>query len=437
MTYEYICKILDGAFIGNNINEEFSGNYKIDSRKITKGDCFIAINSGINYIEDAIINGAILIICQSHNKNNSVNTIIVNDTKEALTKLSHEVRKKYINVPLIAITGSVGKTTTKELISAILEYKYKVLKSIGNKNNLIGVPETLINLNNNYNMCVLELGMNHLGEISKLSKLVLPDLSVITNIGTSHIGYLKSKRNILKAKSEILDGMKSGTLYINGDDKYLNKIKYSNIKKVGINPKNDLIASNIMTTKEHLYFNIRLNNRIYNVKFNIPNKSLISNILLAIKIGLDYDIDIENIIDIITSYKPLNHRNNIIRLSNITIIDDCYNSSLESLVGSLDMIKMYDEEKIIIIGDILELGKYSKKIHKKIGNILSKIDGEIILVGEEVKYAYNNKFILFENNNQVINLLDKLDLNNKLIYLKGSRRMKLEEIKNYILERYQ
>lgn len=437
MTYECICKILDGAFIGNNINEEFNGQYKIDSRKIKKGDCFIAINSGTNYIEDAINKGATLIISQSCNKEFLVNRIIVNDTKKALIDLSHEIRKRYLNIPLIAITGSVGKTTTKELTSAILESKYNVLKNLENKNNLIGVPETLININNSYDICVLELGMNHLEEISRLSKLALPDLAVITNIGTSHIGYLKSKRNILKAKSEILDGMKSGILYINGDDKYLNKIRYSNIKKVGLNPKNDLIANNIITTKEHLYFNIKLNNKNYNIKFSIPNKSLIHNILLAIKIGLDYNIEIEDIIDIVNSYKPLKHRNNIIKLDNLTIIDDCYNSSLESLLGSLDMIKAYDEEKIIIVGDILELGKYSKKIHKKIGSILSKLDGKIILVGEEVKYAYKDKSVLFENNEQVISLLEKLDLTNKVVYLKGSRGMKLEEIKNYILKRYQ
>ena len=315
MSFEDICNLLGGAFVGDNIKEEFLGNFKINSKEIEHGDAFIAINKGIDYVFDAIERGAKLII--SENKVDCrCSNIIVSDTKESLLLLAHELRKRYINIPVIAITGSVGKTTTKELISSILESKYKVLKSIGNKNNLIGVPEAILSLNNNYDICVLELGMNHLNEISTLSKTVLPDNGVITNIGTSHIGYLNSKKNILKAKSEILDGMNDGVLYINGDDKYLRKIKYKQIVKVGMNRKNDLVASNIIVTKEKLYFTIMFNRRRYNIVFNIPNKAFITNILLAIKVGIDYDIPIENIIDKINEYRPLSHRSNFIHLKN-------------------------------------------------------------------------------------------------------------------------
>lgn len=432
MTIEYIVKLLDGAYIGNNIKREFNGNFKIDSREIEEGDSFICINSGIDFVEDAIDRRASLIISEK-SINTSVDTIIVTDTKKALITLGSYIRQKYLNIPLIGITGSVGKTTTKELISSILETKYKVLKSSGNNNNLIGIPKTIFKLDNSYDICVFEFGMNHSGEISTLSKMCLPDRAVITNIGTSHIGYLKNKRNILKAKSEVLDGMPGGVLYINGDDDYLNKIKYPNITRVGTSKKCKLKCSNVVTTKEHLYFNINLDSRTYNIVFNIPSKALIPNILLAIQIGLDFHIEIESIISKIKEYKPLKHRNEVLKLdNNITIIDDCYNACLESLASGLESLKHYKEEKIIIIGDILELGKSSKKIHKEVGKILSKIDGTIILVGDEVRYAYHNNFFLINNNDEVIDILNNIDLNNKVIYLKGSRGMKLEGIKEYI-----
>lgn len=436
MTIEFIVKSLDGLYVGNNIKKEFNGKFKIDSREIEQGDGFICINNGINFTQDAINRNASLIICEKQ-INTNIDMIIVKDTKRALITLGSHIRQKYLNIPLIGITGSVGKTTTKELVSSILETKYKVLKSSGNNNNLIGIPKTLFNLDNSYDICVFEFGMNHLGEISTLSKMCLPDKAVIINIGTSHIGYLKNKRNILKAKSEILDGMSSGVLYINGDDEYLNKIKYSNIVKVGTNKNCKLEATNIVTTKEHLYFNIKLNNRIYNIIFNIPSKALIPNILLSIQIGLEQNIDIENIIDKIKEYKSLDHRNETIKLeNNITIIDDCYNACLESLKSGIESLKHYKEDKIVIVGDILELGKSSKKIHKEVGKILSDLEGIIVLVGEEVKYAYHKGFLHFKNNEEIINYLDNIDLENKVIYLKGSRKMKLEEIKEYLTERY-
>ena len=435
MSFEYICNLLGGAYVGENIKEEFTGQFKLNSNEIELGDAFIAINSGVDFVSNALENGAKLII-SNKKVDYKCSNIIVNDTKRSLLLLAHEIRKKHINIPIIAVTGSVGKTTTKELLASILECKYEVLKNIGNKNNLIGVPETILKLNNSYDICVLELGMNHLNEISTLSKLILPDKGIITNIGTSHIGYLNSKRNILKAKSEILDGINNGELYINGDDKYLRKVKYKKIIKVGINNKNNLVASNIIVTKEKLYFTITFNNRRYNIVFNIPNKAFIINILLAIKVGIDYDIPIEDIMYKVNEYKSLSHRSNIVKLkNNITLIDDCYNSCFESLESGLDMVSKYNEEKIYIIGDILELGKCSKKIHKKIGKILNKLDGIIILVGTEIKYAYHNKFIMAEDVNDVIKVLDDMELNNKVIYLKASRKIGLERINEYLQDK--
>lgn len=437
MSYEYICSLINGKLVSKENNEILEGKFKVDSKNIVVGDCFVAINNGYKYIDEAIENGAKLIITEKDIIDKTVSIIKVDNVIDAIGLLGLEIRERNIDKSVVAITGSVGKTTTKELISTILEKKYKVLKTEGNMNNEIGVPITLFNLDESYDICVLELGMNHLKEISYLSKIIKPNDAIITNIGTSHIGYLKSKKNILKAKSEILDGMENGTLFINGDDKYLNKIKYKNKYRVGIGNNNDLVATNIITTQNKLYFNIRYSGRIYNIVFNIPNKALITNILLAIAIGIRYGVSIEDIISSIEEYKPVKHRNDVLKLSsNIILIDDCYNCSYESFTSGIEQLKQYKENKLVIFGDILELGKYSKKIHKKIGKILNKNKYNSLLVGNESKYSSNKYSLNFKNNQELIEYLDKVDLKNTVIYIKGSHGMKLDEVRDYIIKKY-
>ena len=433
MTTGDIVKEINGKLINGSVNQNFIGQFKTNSKIIDADDCFIAINSGHQFIDEAIAKGAKLIICNNDFTCDTVGVIKVDNTIDVLLKIAGMIRKKHINIPVIAVTGSVGKTTTKELIYNILSSKYKVLKSNGNKNNQIGMSETLFKLNADYDICLLEMGMNHLGEISELSKCARPTDSVITNIGTSHIGYLKSQKNILKAKLEILDGMTNGTLFINGDDKFLKQIKYKNLFKVGVNDYNDLIAYNIVTTKNNLYFKIKHNGKAYYITLNIPNDYLIPNVLLAIKVGLKYEVPIDVIIDKIKEYNSSNHRNEIIKLSNnIVLIDDCYNASFESIVSGLSQLKHYNQQKIIIIGDVLELGKHSKKIHKSIGIKLEQEDGKIILVGKEGKVIKNKKFIFKDNYSEVIEYLKSINLGNHVVYIKGSRKMRLEEIKKYL-----
>lgn len=437
MYYDYICELIKGKFISRIATEKFMGKFKVNSKEITDGDAFIAINTGYKYIEEAIKKGAELIITDKNITRDGVNIIKVDNIINSLGLIASDLREKYIDKHVVAVTGSVGKTTTKELISMVLENKYKVLKTEGNMNNEIGVPTTLFKLDDSYNLCVLELGMNHLGEISYLSKIIKPNDSVITNIGTSHIGYLKSKKNIFKAKKEILDGMTDGTLFINGDDKYLRKIKYNNKYKVGLGKNNDLVATNIVTTKNKLYFNINYNNRIYNVIFNIPSSYLVSNILISIAIGLKYDIEIDKILESIENYKPREHRNNVLKLkNNIILVDDCYNCSYESFKAGIEQLRHYACDKLIIFGDILELGIYSKKIHHKIGKLLEKNKYHSLLVGDDTKYSMNSYSLKFNSNKEVINYLDKNKLSDIVIYIKGSRGMNLEEIKNYLTKKY-
>lgn len=410
----------------SNLNKKIN-KIKLNSKEITINDVFICIGKGINYIEEAIDNGCILIITdQIIRLKTNICIIKVDDIHNCLINIIKYIRNKYKYIPLIAITGSVGKTTTKELISNILSTELKVLKNFGNKNNYIGITETLLNIDNTYDVIVLELGMNHKGEIDELSKSLKPDIALITNIGTSHIGNLGSKMNILKAKQEILNGLNKGYLIIPSNDHYLNKIKYPFIIKNNIKP------TKIKLT-DKLSFTLKYYNKKYNIIFNIPNKNYINNILLAFQVSILFNIDILKIVKEINNYKPLDKRMNIINLDNYTIIDDTYNSSYESLKSVLDYLKTINQSKILILGDIKELGIYSKDIHLKINNLLNKIPNkQVLLVGEEVKVIHG---LHFSTNKELIEYLSNIDIKSTIILLKGSRIMKLEEIKDYLLKK--
>ena len=327
----------------------------------------------------------------------------------------------------------MGKTTTKELIGNIFKTKYNILKTRKNYNNEIGVSLMLSEIKDKHDIIILELGMNHLGEIKKLSKLCKPTTGVITNIGTSHIGNLKTQENILKAKLEIIKGMKKGDLIINGSDFYLNRIKPK--KNISIIKTNEKDINNIFLN-EKLNFDIKINNNTYNINFNIPNKYLIENILLAIKVGIIYQIPMNNIIKAINNFKSPDNRSEIINLkNNITLINDTYNASLESIKSGLSMLENIKKEKLAIIGDVLEVGDSYELIYKQIEKEILKIENiNLITVGTYTKII--NIGIHFNNNEEIIEYLNKKELNNTTILLKGSRNMHLEEIKEYLIKYY-
>jgi len=418
--------------VNGKVNIEYKDfkikNIVIDSRKVNKGDIFISLKgknkNGNDYIEDAIKRKAKCIITDEDTNITNILIIKVDNTYNSLLEIGKYYRKKY-SLNVIGITGSVGKTTTKELISNILETKYNVLKNEKSFNNHIGVPLTLFNLNDKNNFLIMELGMNHKKEISMLSKLISPDIGIITNVSSSHIGNLGSIKNILKSKLEILDGMKNKRLIVNGKNKYLNKLKYKNINKIG---SSELIPFSIKSELDKTSFKVRVNNEVEEFKINGPYKHLIPNFLIAIKVGLIYDINIEDIKKVINSFKTIDNRLEIIRENNI-IINDSYNSSYESLMGIVDIIKDY-KNKVFILGDILELGKYSKKIHKKINKDFKKIkDLEVITLGKDTKYIKGKHF---NNKEDLINYLKNRKYNNKLILVKGSRALELDTIIKYL-----
>ena len=436
MNLTELIKITSGTLIRKASKQEIK-NIKIDSRKIKNDDAFLAIESGHNYIKEAIKNGAsLLIVDRDVEIYKSVNIIKVNNSIETLQKVANWVRRKYDPI-VISITGSAGKTTTKEMLYKVLSTKYNVIKNDGNENNHIGVPKTLLKINKDTNIVITEMGMNHEGEINLLSNIAEPDIAIITNIGTSHIGNLKSKTSIFKEKMNIVNGMNDGILIINQDDNYLKKIKYlkdMSIYRIGTKEDADLVAYAIEIEEHGINAYLYIDGVEYVI--SAISKPLLLDKLLVIQAALLFEIDIKDILLLLNDYKTSNNRLEQFEMGKTNIISDCYNASYESFVNVLDIINRDKRNKILVLGDILELGKYSKKIHKKLGKKIRKIKNcQLILVGENVKYIkrYNlTRTIWCSSNEEVKECLSIMDIKNKTILIKGSHGMHLEEITNYL-----
>lgn len=440
MYLEEIIKIVKGKLLNDCKKNIKIKNIKFDSRKVKKNDLYIAIigknKNGHDFIDEAIKNGASIVIVSDNLNNYNIPTIKVDDTLEAMKNLAKSKIKKF-NGTVIAITGSVGKTTTKELSKLVLNKKYNVFSNEGNKNNIYGLCETIFNLKKDTEILIVELGMNHKGEIDELSKICKPDIAIITNIGTSHIGNLKSRKNIFKAKMEIVNGMSKGKLIVNGDSKYLNRIKpIKDIEliKAGENKKNNLSCKSIVKENNSINFKIEYKQNQYEFKLNIPNEKLVINALMAITLGSIFQIKVKDIQKSLLEYKPQKGRYQIYTNKKITLIDDAYNSSYESLKASIESLNK-NENSLLIIGEILELGKYSKKIHKKIGKLLNNKNYKVIVVGESMK-MYRKKYLYFNNSNEVIDYLKKIDIKESKILIKGSNAVKLNNVSNYIIDKF-
>ena len=448
-----IIRICKGKLICGN-EEEICENFSKDTRQINEGDIYLGIkgekfNGGIFY-KEAFLNGAKGCILQDIEiSENEINTykdkfiIIVENVVKALQELATYKRSLY-DIPVVGVTGSVGKTSTKDIIASVMSTKYKVLKTEGNYNNEIGLPLTILKLKD-HNAMVLEMGMSAFGEISLLTNIAKPTTAVITIIGSSHIGELGSRENILKAKLEILEGLDdTGSLIINNDNDLLNlwnKNNNDNHKHItyGIENESMLNAKNIHIVEDKSSFEISIDNKNYKVEVPVSGKHFIYNALAAIAVGLENDIDMQDIIKGISNFSLTKRRMEIIKNDkNITIINDCYNASYESVKAALEYLNsLTAKRKIAVLGDVLELGKFSNEMHQKIGEevINNKID-ILVTVGKEAKVIADivkNKdkkvqVYSFNDNVEAINLLKEHIKENDIVLIKASNGMHFEEI---------
>ena len=425
-------------------------NFSKDTRTIQKDDVYVGIKGenfdGNTLYENALEKGAKVCILQAieiseeiKNKYLDRAIILVNDTIEALQKIASYKRDLY-NIPVIAITGSVGKTSTKDIIASVVGTSFKVLKTQGNLNNHIGLPLTILGLKD-HNALVVEMGMNNLGEISVLSKIAKPNIAVITNVGTSHIGNLGSRENILKAKLEIIDGLKeNGVLIINNDNDLLhiwseNKKINQNIKifTYGIDNESDLIAKNIELKEDSSEFNVN------SEKILVPVGGLhfVYNALSAFSVGKILGIDEEKIKEGIKKFELTKSRMELINLpNNIIVINDCYNANYDSMKAAIEYLsKTNANRKIAVLGDMLELGEFSNELHEKVGNevINNKIDilvtvGEMAKTISSVAKKSNIKTYHCENNVNAIEIIRNFMKKDDIILIKASNGMKFKEI---------
>lgn len=454
LTIKDIIEQANGKLIYGNVNMICS-NFSKDTRQINPGDVYLGIKgekfNGSEFYEEALKKGASICIVQEVDikkeiieKYKNCAIIMVNDVVKCIQKLAKYKRSLY-NIPVVAITGSVGKTSTKDIIANVLAKKYKVLKTEGNYNNEIGLPLTVLKLKDHTAM-VLEMGMNSLGEISLLTNIAKPTTCVITNIGTSHIGKLGSRENILKAKLEILEGLqKHGTIVINNDNDLLhdwyenNKNSYS-IKTYGINENSNFMATNIMLNQEKSNYSLQSNKKSEIIDVPVAGKHFIYNSLCAICVGDIYNIPIKEISNAISNFKLTKKRMDILEKANgVKIINDCYNASYESMKVALECLaKMDAPRKIAVLGDMFELGEYTKELHSKVGEEVVKNNVDILItvgenskeIGKEaIRQGFNktNIFITEDANNATKKLKELLKTND-IILIKASNGMKLDSI---------
>lgn len=448
ITVSDVLKNCDVKLLIGREDEKINECY-IDSKKKTNCGCFIGIKGektdGSLFYKEAFDNGASICILNKiydlDLQNYDDKTVLIaNDTKKVLKQLAIYKRSLFKGV-VIGVTGSVGKTSTKELIFNVLSSKYKVLKTIKNQNSQIGLPLSILRLTDE-DVMVLEMGMSNLGHIHNLSLIAKPDISVITNIYDSHIEFLGTRENILKAKLEIIDGMDSGKLIINNDNYLLNNLKLSNkninIITCGIKEKSDYMA-NIISDDIITKFNACGINDL-SIKGGVP---YVYNALIALTIGKLMNVEDELIKEGINKALDVEKRLEEVKIdNNITIIDDSYNANYESTYLALSYLSKFSGRKISVLADILELGKNSKIIHKKVGELINKNNTNyLITIGKYSKYIskvakknkMNKKFIKhFKDEKSSREFIKSILKDGDILLIKGSNGMKLCNLIEYL-----
>ena len=427
-------------------------NVTIDSRKINNNDLYVPIigetNNGHDYIAQACSNGGR--VCLTEEKKRSFPTemtvIYVASTLAAMKALAGFNRHRY-SIPVIAITGSSGKTTTKDLVASVLSQKFNTLKTEGNFNNEYGIPQTLFNLGPDHQIAVIEMGMDHLGDISKSIQLVDPDISVITNVGLSHIERLKTQENIYLAKKEILQTLTNvGVAYINGDDDFLKKItvekNHFQVKTFGLDGEHTVKALNYTSTQVGLEVEVEWEERNEVFTFNYPGVHNVYNCLVAIGLGFFYEMTQSEIQKGLDAFVPSGNRMDIFTVGEIKVINDSYNANPDAMRASLEVLDTLgrdNKRKIAILGDMLEMGEYGPAAHLEVGSY-ARDKADILIgvgkLGQEICLGY-------ENAGQVYQVCDALAAGaclkeivrpGDIVLIKASRGMRLERVIDFIKE---
>ena len=441
------------AIGGRCLNPPSSGNNLItsietDSRKVKSNTLFIPLIgerfNGHDFIPDVAAKGALATLTEETTiRDENIIHIFVASTQKALLDLAAYYRNLF-PIPVIAVTGSVGKTSTKDMIASVLSAKFNVLKTQGNFNNEIGLPLTLFGLDATHDVAVIEMGMNHFNEIHRLSVTAAPNMAVITNIGTSHIENLGSQEGILKAKLEVLDGLQKGApLFVNGDDSLLKTItsKEHPIMTYGESEDNAYYCTDVQSEDHKTYATITTPNGSYPIVIPTLGIHMVYNSLVAIAIADQLGLSKQEILDGLMAYIPSKMRMNITHTSQgLTIMDDTYNASPDSMKAALKVLADYQSSgrKVAILGDMFEMGDFAPSLHEEVGQYaaMQKID-VLYAVGELAEHIAKgakqceDKHVevrYYKDKQTFITDLEQILHENDTVLLKASRGMQFEEI---------
>lgn len=432
--------------------EQVCGSFSIDTRTINNGEVYVAIIGedldGNDYVYDAIDKGASICIISKKldiPKKEGLSIIYVEDTIICLKNLARYIISNF-NGKIVGITGSVGKTSTKDMLYSVVKTKYKTLATNGSFNNDIGLPLTILRYTDEEVM-ILEMGMNGMGEIKELTSVASPDIAIITNIGTAHIGLLGSRENILKAKLEIKEGSKKDAkLIINNDNDMLHKYYLDNINDksiitVGIDNDSLYKAEDVNIYSDYSTFVV--NNDKFRV--NVGTKVFVYNALIAYALGhilgISDDLIEEGIENFTLSKKRLDIKTN---KKGVVIIDDTYNANFDSMKAGLEVLgKRSEQRKIAVLGDMRELGEYSIQLHRDLADEVIKNNIDILVcVGHEMKYLEDEmkkknsdvKVYSFDKNTDTHEFLDNLLKKGDVVLFKSSKLTNLTEVVIYLMK---
>lgn len=456
MTLQNIAAACHGTLVCDlSLTDEEVQGVVIDSRKAGKDYLFIAAKGervdGHQFISQVFEQGALCAICERVPAVEVKAYILVGDSFIALQEIA-EYYRNTLAIKIVGITGSVGKTSTKEFIASVLEQKIKVLKTIGNYNNEVGVPLTLLQIREEHEAAVLEMGINHFGEMHRLSKMVRPDICVITNIGECHLEFLGSRKGILAAKSEIFDYMQEdGTVCINGDDDMLQTILEVHGKKplhYGLTKESQVYALDIVN--RGLFGSsctIHRDGKTFRAEVPLSGVHMIYNALAAATVGQLFGLSDQETADGIAAIKALDGRNHIIKTDKYLIIDDCYNANPVSMKAAVDILMTALTRKVAIIGDMGELGDNSRKLHEEVGRYCMESGVNLLICVGEVAQSMTHgaraaaaqttedtKIIYFADKKQMMEALPELLHEGDTILVKASHFMGFDTIVQYLGE---
>ena len=411
-----------------------SSSVSTDTRLINKGSIFFALKGenfdGNKFAEEAIKSGASYAVIDDQSLNNP-KFIKVKNVLKSLQDLSKFHRSKLLKTKIIALTGSNGKTTTKELISEVLKKKYKIISTIGNLNNHIGVPLTLLRIKQNTEIAIVEMGANHLNEIKLLTDLINPDFGLITNFGKAHLEGFGSIEGVIKGKSELYDFLikNDKKAFINNDD-YIQNQFIGNKISFSKEDKSNYIFKEVKDTN---YAGLNYNDFIVDSK--LTGNYNYHNIAFATSVGLYFNISIEKIKEAISNYIPSNNRSQIIKKNNKLIILDAYNANPTSMISAINSLIKKQGKKSVILGDMFELGNQSEKEHHDLIDFCVKNNFEnIFLIGNEF-FKQKDKFeipFFYKTKDELNKHIKKFPITSKYILIKGSRVMRMENLINFI-----